>query len=187
MIMSEGFLPSNDNSSRLSGVQRCEVIAYQLVSHPVPVARYLTATSMIYDIWLQGDEDGFHIAADHAELIMVQTDWPDADELLWSDGSTLGFVDSIYDEDGLSTAVGQAVLQPTVQAREVAVRGLMTFAAENPEGDWGWEIARFLNHARSSWPACRGAQVSSRDRFDALGMCVISPVPDAVGPSGHAE
>lgn len=179
MIMSEGFLSSNDNSSRLSGIQRCEVIAYQLVSHPVPVARYLTATSMIYDIWLQADEDGFHIAADHAELIMAQAEWPEADELLWSDGSALGFVDSIYDDDNLSTAIGQAVLLPTALAREVAVRGLMTFAAEDPDGDWGWEIARFLNHARNSWPARRGAEVSSSDRFDALGMYVISPVHDA--------
>ena len=51
--------------------------------------------------------------------------------------------------DGLVAAAEQAVLEPTISERLRSLRALMMCAADEAFGDWGYEIAWFLNNRRT--------------------------------------
>ncbi len=147
-MMGNDLTPANDNDIEATGVERCGRLLVMMAGHPEPVARFMLAVSVITDLSLQNDQDGFHIAADAAEDMLELEPWDHARAVVGEAGELIGFEGWPVHRDGLVAAMEQAVLEPTFTDRLRSLRALMMCAADEAFGDWGFEIAWFLNNRR---------------------------------------
>ena len=109
----------------------------------------MLAVSVLTDLSLQNDQDGFHIAADAAEDMLESEPWDQIDPIIDAAGHVIGFEGWPSYLDGLVAATEQAVLETTFTDRLRTLRALMMCAADEAAGDWGREIAWFLHNRRS--------------------------------------
>lgn len=149
-MKSNDLTPANDNDVEATGVERCGRLLVMMAGHPKPSVRFMLAVSVITDLSLQNDQDGFHIAADAAEDMLELEPSDQARAVIGEAGEVVGFDGWPGRWDGLAAAIEQAVLEPTFTDRLRSLRALMMCAADEAFGDWGFEIAWFLNNRRLS-------------------------------------
>lgn len=137
---------ANDNDGGPSGVERCGGLIETMATHPLAAARFMLAVSLLTDLSLRNDQDGFHIAADAVEEMVELEPWDDVDDVTDATGEVIAFENWPSHSDGLVAAVEQAVLNIAVSDRARSLRALAMCAADEASGDWGWEIAWFLNN-----------------------------------------
>lgn len=148
-MKSNDVTPANDNDVEATGVERCGRLLVMMAGHPQPAVRFMLAVSVLTDLSLHNDQDGFHIAVDAAEDMLEVEPWDEAQVVIGEAGEVVGFDGWPGRWDGLVAAIEQAVLEPTFTDRLRSLRALMMCAADEALGDWGFEIAWFLNNRRS--------------------------------------
>lgn len=142
-------IAANDNDSEPTGVERCGSLLVMMAGHPQPEVRFMLAVSALTDLSLQNDQDGFHIAVDAVEDMLELEPWDQARAVINDAGELAGFEGWPKHWDGLVAAAEQAVLEPTISERLRSLRALMMCAADEAFGDWGYEVAWFLNNRRT--------------------------------------
>lgn len=157
--------PVNDNGIEPTGVERCLQLLTMAAGHPELVVGFMMAVSMLTDIALQNDEDGFHIAADAAGDVLDDKPATQIQTIMDAAGYVAGFEGWPAHFDGLVAAIEQAMLETTFTDRLRSLRALMMCAADGPVGDWGWEIAWFLNNRRSGH-----LQASAADEYGMMDL-----------------
>lgn len=92
---------ANDNEVGLIGIKRCGGLIEAMAIHPLAAARFMLAVSLLTDLSLQNDQDGYHIAADAAEEMIELEPWDQVDVVTDATGEIVGFEGSPTHSDGL--------------------------------------------------------------------------------------
>lgn len=139
---------ANDNDIGQTGVERCDRLLEMAAYHPEVAVAIMLAMSIITDLSQQNDQDGFYIAAENAEELLELEPWGEIQVVTDPAGHVIDFQGWTHQSDGLATAIKQAVIDPDPTDRAKSLRALAMCAADEAPGDWGWEIAWFLDNRR---------------------------------------